>query len=206
MMMYPGDTWDYGGPYSSEPALERYEKDQATIPTRERVQPKVVPAEELIASAKRFRELLTDGSSRLRMRIHLARDCHRRKRQQGQSTGFGALLRLKVEPARIYVTDHARSYRFDLFHGLRPAELEQKDCEVMIGSEGLHYAFSHLWGGEALFINGRFTEVHPGGRHALFHYFFLAGNRNAGRVMNWRQIAGKIVRLAGRKHTSASAG
>jgi hypothetical protein len=104
------------------------------------------------------------------------------------------LLLFRIEPARIYLTDHETGYLFHPELGLSPANLRRDQCDVIVRSESLHYAFKFLWGGQTLFINGRFQEGAPGSRRSLFQYFDMASNRSAGHVITWRDLPRQLSR------------
>ena len=196
-IMYPGDRWQYGEAHSSGFAVERYQKDIKSISSRPREAAVSVAAEELVEASQNFCRQLREASDLSKMRIHLAKDCYLRRRGKPGGNALQDLfdaIRLRIDPARIYIPDHNQGYTFDLMEGLRSTNLAEKDCEVVIGSEALHYSFKFLWGGQTLYINGRFREVYPGGRHNMFQYFHIAGNQVAGKTTQWKTLPGSIFR------------
>ncbi len=195
VLLYPGDLWEIPKAHDSSSALQRYSADQAAIAERECCKSETVSAADLMASAKGFCQKLLAGSSRSKTRLHLAKFNARWARHRGQTPGLTSKLKaltMQFEPARIYLQDHQQAYLFDPFSGLRVCDLTEADCDVAMGSAALNYAFKFLWGGNTLHINGRFRRIAPKGRGPLFHYFSLAGNRNAGMRIRWRDLLKKL--------------
>jgi hypothetical protein len=139
-----------------------------------------------------------EGSDPSRVRARWAAQSFRRPTNGRSLRGrLKDLIALRPAPARIWVTDHQRAYTFDPQQGLAPAELPRESCDVLLGSESLHFAFKFLWGGQTLAINGRFQEAGPESRRTLFDYFNMAGNRNAGRVLTWKSLPDDVGRQLG---------
>jgi hypothetical protein len=195
VMMYPGDQWKIGGSHESDRALERYAGDQASLPERDRYRAEPVSPEDLCKTAAAFCQKLLEGSSRSKVRLHLLRQNRRLAKHRGQNHRRGnrrKTMTMRLDPARIWVPDHNQAYLFDPLSGLRPKAMPKGSCDVAIASAALNYAFKFLWGGNTLHINGRFRRIAPHGRGPLFHYFALAGNRNAGMTIRWRHLAKKL--------------
>ena len=90
---------------------------------------------------------------------------------------------------------------FTIFTGCGPSSRRREDCDVAMSSDSLRYAFQHMWGGESLQVNGRFRELRPDGRLALFQYFWLAAGRNRGEAIGWGDLLRRWLaarRLVGR--------
>lgn len=189
VLMYPGDVWTIGEPHDNAAALDRWRAEQASLPGRAPVKPPTVPPETLIESSRSFCKALVDGSDRSRVKARWAAQAFRRS---GDRRSLPArlvdLVQLRPASTTIWVSDHNAAYRFDPEQGLVPAAVEAAACDVRLGSESLHFAFKFLWGGQTLAINGRFQERERDSRDVLFGYFNMAGSRNAGRVLTWRQL------------------
>ena len=202
MLMYPGDQWEYGDPVSSELAVERYSRDQQSIPERTFETSAVIDEDELIHSSKDYCRKIIEGCDYLRLRLHLASESAkwrnlRRTRLSGRASLLQRLVAmscLRLEPAYIWVPDHEHAYSFDLKRALQPSSRSRSDCDVEVGSQSLHYGFRFLWGGETLQINGRFQEIYPEGKMPLFHYYYLAGELNAGKGVAWKTLVHDLVR------------
>jgi hypothetical protein len=124
-------------------------------------------------------------------------DAFRRNRGAVASAGslpaLAALVMLGIPEATVYLEDLNQSFLFTIFHGLRPVSRRREDCDVAMSSDSLRYAFQHMWGGESLQVNGRFRELRPDGRLALFQYFWLAAGRNRGEALGWRDLFRRLL-------------
>jgi len=201
VLMYPGDVWEVGAPHDTDAALKRYAADQATIPTRPRVTSRPAFEKLLITESYGFCGKVLANAHRSKLRIHFAKDLprYRRQRQQKWSMAdriraFFAMVTLHCEPARLYLTDYGRSYELDIFHGLRPANFKEEQCDVALSSDSLMYSFKNLWGGETLHINGRFRRILAHDRGPLFHFYSIAGEQNADEPITWRDLPGDLAR------------
>lgn len=199
IVMAPTDSWKLGEAFDNAPAIALYNAAVESLPTREKSTSPVVPETELQSTAREFCQKLTAKSGLLRMRISYARLTFAR-RQRKSSNSIGAKLNnalrlamLDIEPAVVYVHDLNQAYTFDLVNALRPVDLPKEKCDIVLGSDSLHYAFRFLWGGESLLINGRFTEVYPEGKAPLFNYFFTATGQSKGDEVTWKSIPASAI-------------
>lgn len=195
VVLYPGDAWPLGEPRDNSSALERYGRDYAELPSRPRAKAENVSLEKLVSSSKRFCAALLEHGDRSRLKLHLAKEGLRRRREEGG----GLLSKLPLNPlppARIWVSDHGQAFTFDLDAGLAPSPLTREECDLAADSDSLHYAFIFLWGGESLLVNGRFEELRPGGRNALFDYFHTSSYMNFGNEIRWEDLTRGVVRRA----------
>jgi UDP-MurNAc hydroxylase len=200
IFLYPGDIWEPGTPHDSDAAIERYAAELSSLGDRPRVQPPLISRDELMQSSKAFVDSMLDGADASRLRVHLVRNNRRWLHQREASPSLRqevstllSTLRLHVDPARVYVSDHGQGYLFDPFEGLVPSNFSEEHCDISVGSQSLQYSFRHLWGGDAMHINGRFHRVSPRGRGLLFHMYSLASNRNAGARHTWSEVADRLV-------------
>ena len=211
VILYPNDCWRVGEAHCSVDAIQRYCQEREAIDHRPVCKADCVCEDELMEASQKYREKLTEGVGRRRVMLSFAKKYFRRVRKSPNATlwtSIAALLRcatLRIPIPKIYVTDHEKSYVFDLKHGLRPSTLPEAACDVSMGSESLLYAFKFLWGGETLIINGRFRENRPDSRFTLTDYYHLAGNLNAGRHMSWStMVQGLAARLPVVRRMAAS--
>lgn len=203
LVMYPGDTWTYGAEPTSEQAIARYLRDVEGLPQRELTRTKSYDLDELAAAGEKFAAKLVEHSTPLRFRLHLCMQNLRRERARGSASWFKLLtilLAARIRPARIFLEDLGRSVSFDALAGLRPIEVPRAECDIALSTDSLMYGFQHLFGGEALQVNGRFEEMYPDGRLVLFDYFYTAINQNQGKAMTWSNMLGG---LAGRLRARA---
>ncbi len=187
VVMYPGDTWDVGQAFDSQPAIERYTADVSSLSSRPRVSTETVPIDTLIEMAKPFIAAVRAEYSPLRFRLRELKMNvrHLRHAKRGIAPWLRALpylARLQVLPSRLWLTDLQQSVDFSVSTGLEPSDRKRKDCDVELSSGALRSAFRFLWGGETLQINGRFNEIYPEGRLPFFEYLWIACalNREAG--------------------------
>ncbi len=205
LIMYPGDHWDVGAAYDSEPSIQRYEADVEAVATGKRPLLKIkesAPFEALQGLADSFRsDCLNQAGKRLAV-FHVS---FWNLEQLAQDSKGSALMNVpltiwrtltgRTEPTRIYLTDHNQGYLFSLSDGLRRANLNRQECDVAISSESLAMCFKLPWGGETLRINGRFQT--PNGReYRFFHNFRYARTLNLGVPLAWGRVASGIARRA----------
>ena len=209
VLLYPGDGWTLGESHDPSSALARYRADQQALADRPGVQAATVAPEALMEASRGACKAMLEGSDPSRVRARLAAQALRRSLHRRDTASLpGRLMNvvaLKPTPAKVWVNDHQQGYLFDLQSGLTRAPLARQDCDISLGSESLNFAFKFLWGGQTLAINGRFQETTPGSRAALFDYFEIAGNLNAGRAMSWKtlpaEFQGKVAKVAGWLHS-----
>jgi hypothetical protein len=101
------------------------------------------------------------------------------------------ILLLRLKPARIYVTDLALSFILNI-RGLRKSAQPQHDIEVSSGA--LLYCLQFAWGGETLFINGRYRQPEGGERYRFFRWFSLALANSRGNKYRLGYYARKMFR------------
>jgi hypothetical protein len=190
VVLYPGDRWEVGAAHDPAPATARWLGDYESLPTRARVQSPLVAPEELVAASDDFCSRVRKGSDALRLRVRLAMQQFRHSRAltEGTLPALVALAMLGIPEATVYLEDLDQAFLFTIFHGLRPVPRRREECDVAMSSDSLRYAFQHMWGGESLQVNGRFRELRPDGRLALFQYFWLAAGRNRGEAIGWGDL------------------
>ncbi len=202
IVLYPGERWEVGAAHDPAPAMARYAIDYDSLATRERIHSPPVPVDALVAAGSEYCARLRKDSDSLRLRLRFARQELRRRMATstsivGRAQALATLLVLGVPEAAVYLDDLQQAFRFTIFHGLRPSLQRREDCDVAMGSDSLRYAFQQLFGGESLQVNGRFRELRPDGRLALFEYFWLAAGRNRGERMSWSELFRRV--LGGRR-------
>jgi hypothetical protein len=156
-----------------------------------------VSEDELQSAGDSYVTRLREAVSPLLVRLDEAASSHR---QDGVSAILLSLLK-DPEPGLIHVEDLDRCYAFDAVRGLRRVELEPSDCHVRASSDSLLYALKFPWGGEALLVNGRFTELRPEGDDEIgatgdrfFRHFRLVRGLNLGRDLSWTTVMKSVTR------------
>lgn len=102
------------------------------------------------------------------------------------------MLLSRVPTTHIFLTDYGESFSLSL-RGLTPAKRIVTD--VSLSSSALLYCLKNDWGGETLFINGRF-EVPEGGDWERFsRWFAIAGTNRHGTFYDIGYYTKKLMRL-----------
>jgi UDP-MurNAc hydroxylase len=136
VVMYPGDTWDPGGPFSGTAlAVERYRGDFRRIKDLPTKSHEVVPMEKVLATID---ERLQDV----------------RRRYQG-------LLLRWFPPVTFYLDDLKRALEVDVRREVREIALARSDCMVYVSSQAMWYTFAFRWGLPTLGVSGRMTLNSP---------------------------------------------
>jgi L-ascorbate metabolism protein UlaG (beta-lactamase superfamily) len=179
IVMYPGDVWQVGQESQTRSAIEHYAVDQQSIADRPRIKAAPVPVEVLVEKAARFVDAIRSDTPALRFRLReLKMNFRQLLRTKGRSDSWvralANFIRLRVRPARIWLSDQDMSLDFSVSHGLARADRKREDCDIELSSAALLGAFQFLWGGETLQINGRFRELYDDGRMPLFEYLWIA--------------------------------
>jgi hypothetical protein len=130
-VMYPGDSWDLGGPFAgTDHAMDRYRadlRDVASLPTKVH---DPVPLKKVIdTAANRVRDL--------------------------QAKYHSALLR-SLPPVTFYVDDLETAIEVDVSKGVQVATLKRNECTLSLSSQAMFYAFGYRWGMPTLGVSGRF--------------------------------------------------
>lgn len=204
LVMYPGDSWEFGAPYDSAAAIARYEADLRSVEEGKRPlvrMKEAVPAESLRDLAESFRRDCLGKVARRLAVFHLTFWNLEKDVQRASLAALWSLLmapwRLiaaRAEPAYVFVTDHSQSYSLSLTGGLRRADRMRQECDAVVSSESLAGCFRLPWGGETLRINGRF-EAPPNGRdYRFFNVFRFARSLNLGAPFAWKLVAAGIAR------------
>lgn len=201
LVLSPGESWQLDAEHDPAPALERWGREYASLASRPRIRAPRVPESELVALSQQWCARVREGSDPLRLRLRLARQAARARRAQigrgiaGTLAGALSLALLSVPDAWIWISDLEAAFGLTLAGGLRRAARPREACDVELSSDSLSFAFRFLFGGETLQVNARFRERRENSRQALFQYFGLAGGRNRGEELSWRQL---FARLLGR--------
>jgi hypothetical protein len=206
LVMYPGDSWQVGAPYDSEPAILRYEADLGCVVDGKRplVRTKeVVSAESLMELADAFAKECSKEIGRLLAVFYVTLwnlEKHRLgSKGRALNSAVMAVWRVllgRTEPSYVFVSDHGQSYSFSLTAGLRRADRPRGECDVVISSESLAVCFKLPWGGETLRINGRFEAPPKGRDYRFFNILRLARSLNLGAPIDWKRVAAAIARRA----------
>jgi hypothetical protein len=136
-VLYPNDVWNVAESWDSDMSISKYESDLNTISNKEVLQSNKYEFEAIQKEAIMFCRVVKEKTRRY-------------------AKLFDAIF------IKFYCTDHNASYVFDLDNGLLNSSLDSRDCDVVLSSESLWYMFKHLWGGDTLYINGRYQIPQKG--------------------------------------------
>ncbi len=165
IILYPGEEWVVGAKgHSNQGSLDKYADDYRKLFTERKLTE---------SASVRWLELKKSGSDFLRKIWGLNK----------------TLMLLKFRACFIFIEDFGWSIKVSFLRGVRRCKKKRDYCDVALNSSALHYCFSFLWGGDTLFVNGRYF-VPPYGRYENFRaYFNLASEINRGKkypgIPNW---------------------
>jgi len=185
IVLYPGDRWEIGGPWSNTAALQAYERDYRREKSPLRTSP-AVPEDELVKLGRNY----------------VKRVCERNNVPL-------AILLERVMPnalarhVRIRLWDLDRTVLFGLAEGLRFVDGDDP-ADVEMGSDSLAYILRFDWGMGTLEVNGRF-RASPLGKQKLLSTFRLAGLNNFSDRFDLRHVLGRAVSKSRRLLSRAGA-
>lgn len=144
VVLYPGDDWVLGAPHDNGPALAAYAADVERTRDQPRTRSVAVPDADL-----------WEASEASQVRLH----------EKNQLWLLAPFSRTRyLEPTVIRVTDSAQGlFRYDMFHGLSPADPDTSEADVEMAGESLLFCLRHEFGVNTLMVNGRFRQCRPGG-------------------------------------------
>lgn len=162
VVMFPSDTWIPGTPHDNRPALERWAEVRKSVPSRP-----------LAKAAPKTWDELTEAANKYCTRITEANDSRTLK-----------LLRLNpilpaLRPIELHLWDLDTDVRFSFEHGLERIAKRTQDYDLRMGSESLHFIFSHRWGADSVAVNARF-RADAGGVKRLLTTFGVDQLNNVG--------------------------
>ena len=175
VVLYPGDCWDFDGTagmYDCESAVTRYAADYERVRQEGfRHRSRQVDMDELLEHGNGFLKKLQSKNS---------------------------LLARLLPSVSIFVEDHAQAITFSLA-GVRLADRDRTDCDLLCKSDALDYCFLWEWGGRTLDITGRFQVPDVGQYWKFKAYSTLASFNNRGEglkqtVKTFRQRLVKTLR------------
>lgn len=162
VLLYPGDWWTVGESHDDRSAVERYQRDYASLSGRALRRSAPVPFEALAAAAQTYIQ-----------------------RIRGANTGW--LLELlrwnpvlpTLRPIDIHLWDLGQDVRFSFERGLEKIEKRAAGYDLRMGSDSLAFLFRQAWGIDTLTVNGRF-HADPEGLKRLVLTFGVDMLNNTG--------------------------
>jgi L-ascorbate metabolism protein UlaG (beta-lactamase superfamily) len=159
---YPGDRWEVGSSHDSAESIRRYNEDFDRAS-------KAVPMEVASVSLEKLQEA--------------ARAFVRRSSEKNDE-----LLLNSLPPAVVYVPDLEQHLELSFRRGLILAE--GREADIFVSSDSLLDCLTTEYGGETLFVNGRF-QVPAGGRPRRFFWIFPVSRRNSIRMALDLKVLGR---------------
>ena len=164
VVMYPGDTWTPGDPWTNDTAVQRY-RSHYDFAAKSYLTSGTVDEPTLLEAGRTYVQRI-----RARNSVALLRLIRR--------VPLVGLLR----PVTVVAHDLNAAYRFSLEHGLERIG-SVASCDVKMHSSSLHYLLRHEWGYDTLAINGRF-EADLSGYTKMKKLFAVGSLNNAGRRLS----------------------
>jgi UDP-MurNAc hydroxylase len=165
VVLYPGDEWQVGSPYSSQGAIGKYESDfQNALSCR--------PVTSETISLERLQEAMSELSAR----------CNEKN---------NAFLLRALGSAVARVTDIGQDVDISFGAEIRPVHGREPD--IILSSDSLMYCIKTDWGGETLKINGRFQVPPDGNPERFFRLFRVPQHNGYGSHLNLRFAAGRMI-------------
>jgi hypothetical protein len=157
IVLYPGDTWEIGGPEpDSASARARYAADwDSALAHGPAVRNPAVDPAALAESARRFRERCLGANNRRKL--------------------------LSFAPFSLFLTDQARALEFSFKEGLRESTVARESCDVALSAQALQFGFDFNWGFDTLLVSGRFEKPAGGSFRRFEEYHWVASLNNVGR-------------------------
>lgn len=132
VVMYPGDVWDLGAPFTGTTrAMQKYREDFGRIKDLRLTTHDAVTLEKVLATVdKRLHDM------RLR---------------------YQSLLLRWFPPVTFYLEDLQRALEVDVRRGVREIALPPGDCMVRLSSQAMWHTFAYRWGLPTLGVSGRMS-------------------------------------------------
>lgn len=175
LMFYPGDKWEVGTEFDSEPSVSRYMADwESRKPLHFTADP--VPMEKLI-------ELSKDYTSRFRKThsVPILRALH----WAPASLGLRAL--------KIYLMDQKKTVLFSVLNPCREINSPREEADAEMSSECLAFLYEFDYGGNTLLINARYTGNERSNR-LLYNVAHLGLMQSADESLNLSYLLKNFAR------------
>ena len=149
VILYVGDTYEFGGVHDSRKAIQKYDKDYQQI----------LHSPELIKSP--------NGASQETLGVLIeTANCFIDQLKQS----YGPFARF-LRPAKIHLMDYDAAFTLSIRSGFKKSTVPYDRCDVSLSSDSLLYCFKFPWGQNTLGVNGRYQKPRHG-RYSNFYNFF----------------------------------
>ena len=150
-------------------ALLRYGSDcRRSLENPVKVRTSSVTLDELVEAAESFTRALRGSNSRILL------------------TRLASVL-IRIDDLEITVEMDLRGIR-------RVRDQKRRKCDISLSSRALLYCFRFPWGGETLFINGRFRVPEGGDYYKFSRWFSIAQANNRGTYYNRKYYLSRAIR------------
>ena len=162
VILYPNDSWNCKSRVNSYSAICDYKADFAT-PFEPCIDAKPVALSQLKTMCNSYRKKIREKNN-----MALVRFLHHYN---------------VFHTTKIYLKDLQTAIVFDLVDGIREANFEPKDADIITDSDSLNFVFEFEYGADSLRVNGRY-ETGNGNVARFFSAFKLGTLNNNGRNVN----------------------
>lgn len=169
VILYNGDKYEFLKDHDSEKSISLYQQDYDKI-RDSNLFSEVVSVEnvDLTAEANKFIQDLNSTNS--------------------------FLLKRKLIPTNIYISDYKASYELSL-NGFKESDKEESSCDVSLGSESLLFCFKYPYGLDTTQINGRMLRPKVGKYMNFYNFFRINQLKSRGiNPSSFGYLSGVLIR------------
>ena len=177
VILYPGDKWTYSNTHNSSLSIQRYASDLSGLKVQHFTKD-LVSFEELQTLAEKHVNVLKQSVSKPVLKLL-------RKWP----------FRYGLQPIQLFISDLGINAKLDINGGLSPTHLKSEFCDIEITSSALKYLFIRTYGGNSLFVNGRFQTKTKKGIYTLFSWAHLGLIAGTGERLNGRYFVENLNRI-----------
>lgn len=163
VVLYPGDRHVIGEPHDNRTAIEQYERDRASHGAPLTVDEKSVSVEALLA-------LSSEENKRLRANNALA---------LLKPLAWAGYL----PSASLYLRDIGEGLSYSMFRGIFARGISREQCDIECTSESFAGMMRNGYGYGTLAVNGRYSELRPGGMARVSKNFAVSARNEEGETV-----------------------
>ncbi len=169
VVLYNGDLYEFLKEHDSEKSIGLYQSDYDKIKDTSLYSEVIsIELEDLTNEAHKFVEDLNKNNS--------------------------FLLKRKLVPTHIYISDFDASYDLSL-EGFKKSNIQESDCDVVLGSESLLFCFKYPYGLDTTQINGRMLRPKEGKYMNFYNFFRINQLKSRGiNPSSMSYLSGVIIR------------
>ena len=165
LVFYPGETWQENDPWDNSQGIKFYQEDlKRVLDSKDLNKSQRVSLEELELSFKTFLKILYENNNKLMIRI--------------------------LPKIKIFLKDYDVPILLSSSGEFKTISKKKSNCDIVISSDNLKYAFENLWGGDSLLANGLFQKTKSGTYKNFRIYVFVAFLNNMNKSYPLDKIKG----------------